>query len=248
MLKLIKAELYKTFNRAYYYVFICCTVFFIGSLYAGIYLTKVPITVYNLMAMGVNTLKTPVFLILMIVSTITNEEIKEKTLRNTLSFGVSRNSLYMAKLITSIILATISAVIILAVFVGGAYILFKPGSELTPMFVKDFFLRILYAVPMYTAAIAISALLGFVIKSEMVYAFSYLGLFVAVKPVIQLLCYFISDKFIYIYNILISTRLSMLGDMKTGGIDSLTTVILGIAYTVIFTAIGIVVFRRQEVK
>jgi ABC-2 type transport system permease protein len=245
MLRLIKAELYKTFNRAYFYATIGTTVFFILSI---IFSANSLITVQGMMEIGLSVLISPVFIIIMFVSTTTNEEIKEKTLRNTVSFGVPRSKLYMAKVITSVILSFIAAAVILGAFVGGSFLMFEPGSGLTASFVSGFFLRILSAVPLYTAAIAICALLGFVIKSEMVYALTYAGIFVAVKPIVQLLSFFVSDKFLYIYNMLITTQLTNLGSMGTAGTVMLRSAVLGIVYTVFFLAIGVAVFKRQEIK
>ena len=55
----------------------------------------------------------PVFLIPAIVEMVTAEENKNLTSKNILCFGLSRNKFVLSKIIVSIILSTIAAVVLL---------------------------------------------------------------------------------------------------------------------------------------
>lgn len=248
MLKLIKAELYKSFNRAYLYILMGCAVLFLFGIIFSIRMTNSPVTIYYIMTILESMFILPVFLVLAPTSTATNEEIKEKTLRNTLSFGIPRNRLYIAKFIVSVILSAILGIVMLGAFFGFSFLMLSPGEQFTAYFINDFFKRLLSAVPLYTASIAICSFLGFVIKNEIVYSFTYAGLFIIVKPIIALLSSVLSEKLSFLDGFLISSMLSDLGANMVSDMQLLTIALRGALYTVIFVIIGMIVFKRQEIK
>ncbi|WP_406542053.1 hypothetical protein [Clostridium ljungdahlii] len=68
---------------------------------------------------------------------------------------------------------------------------------------------------------------------------------------IKLLCALVSNKFYGIYNILITTNISALTPIKNPNLtllQMLPSAGLGFAYTIIFTIIGIIIFRKMEIK
>lgn len=248
MLNLIKADLYKVFNRAYMYVFLGIMV--VLSIAANVLLktANVPVTAYDIMQMGLDSLIIPIFLVIMFVDITASEEIKDGILKNTVAFGISRVKLYISKIVSSVILAFISAFVILTAFIGSAFLIFEPGKHFTGSFAADFSYRILSAIPLYIAAIVICMMLAFIIKKNMLFAFTYAALFVVINLIVKVLYTLVSEKFLWVYNLLITRNLKFLsGDIVTST-QMLTAAGIGFAYAIIFTLMGIMVFKKQELK
>lgn len=245
MLNYIRAELYRNFNRVYFW---CMT----GSLAAFallcVVISKNALSLTDLFGIGIKCLILPVFLVSMIIEMVTAEEQKNQTLKNVVSFGISRNKLVLSKLIVTVILSVISAIIILAVYFGSGAIFLKAGKDFSLDVVKIFTFRLLSAVPLWIGAISIGNFLAFAFRNNTVFAFVYAGLFVILNQVIKLLSMLVSDKFNYVYNILITTQLKNLGEEIATGHNLMAAVFVGIVYTIILTISNILYFRNMEVK
>ena len=248
----IKAELYRNLHRLYFWNFTLITsafvLFFIilGKMVGS---GNLPM----LLELGIEMLGVPIFLVFMPIDMVSGEEIKNLTLKNSVSFGIPRSKIVLSKIIVTVILSFIAAIIILAVFLGSGTILF--GTEgVTTFLVKEFTLRLLGAIPLWIGAISIGTFLSFIISNYTLCSFAYAGSFVVVRPIIRLLGTLVSDKFMYINNILITTRLdslSKLYEQKFQPVVADTMIyaaIVGAAYTIAFTILSILYFNKKEVK
>ncbi len=255
MLNYIKAELYRSFNRLYLWNLVGIT----SALILLLVILGNANNVGNLpflLQIGIEMLGVPIYLIIMIVDMVIGEEIKNLTLKNTISFGIPRGKIVLSKIIVTVILAFVAAIIILIVFLGSGAILFGVEGVSSTLF-KDFTLRLLAAIPLWIGAISLGTFLGFFFTNYTLCAFVYTGLFVVTGPIIRLLSTLVSDKFMYINNILITTRLKALSSMNLAGVqeyqyitaDNLAfAVIVGIACTVVFAILSILYFRKKEVR
>lgn len=246
----IKAELYRNFNRVYFWGMTLGVAAF--ALF-GVIMIKIGFTngvSYNMLfEFGVQNLILPVFLVSMIIEMVTSEEIKNKTLKNVVSFGFSRNKLVLSKLMVSVILSIISAIIILAVYFGSGAILFGSGPDFSLSIVKDFGLRLLAAVPLWIGAISVGNFLSFVIKNNTAFAFTYAGIFVAFRTFIRIVSKMV-DKFSFIYERLITVQLiEKLGNTATiTNNDLLFAVRVGVMYIIVFTVLSLIYFKKAEIK
>ena len=248
MIRLIRAELYKAASRAYLYVLLSCI---LVSMVSGIFMINMiikPHTIYVMMCMYLQFLMVLTYLIIAFVDMTAGDEIKENTLKNTLSSGISRTSVYLSKIISSTILTFLSAAIMLSVFLGFVFILFEPGKELTAAFLSDFVLRLLSAIPLYIAAITIGVLLCFAIKRNSVVTAVYIALFAFTGGIFNLLGIVVSKIFLNIYRALISTNINALAGQSITHIQMLKSAGIGFAYTILFTLAGIIIFKRQDIQ
>lgn len=248
MLNYIKADLYRVFNRLYFWVFTGCIaasavlifILFKVNHVNGMGLTAITSTVAK--AIGI-----PVFLLIVLVDMITSEEHKNITLRNVVTFGMSRSKLIISKIITCVILMFIAAFIILAVCYGSGTLLFGLGSDF-PGTIKLDLLKLLVAVPLWIAAISLGTLLSLVFTNNTAFAFVYAGAFVVVKSVIKLLAIFVNGGFMKVHALLITTQLDKVGAAGAANQDFVTAIVSGIIYTIVFTGLSILYFERKEVK
>lgn len=250
MLNYIKSEMYRNFNRAYYWTFITITA--AVTLLFNILIKSTGnmpnMNLSELMFVGIQVINLPIFLVLMMVDIVTSEENKNLTLRNVVSFGIPRNKIIISKIITTVILSSIAALIILTVFLGSGAILLGLGKDFSIDIVRDFSFRLLAALPLWIGAISVGTFLGIVFKSSTVSSFIYFGLFSMTGNIVNLLKIVVSDKFKYIHKILITTNLSNLRSEVISNEIFISAVLVGLGFTVLFTILSMVYFNKIEVK
>ncbi|GLC30712.1 ABC transporter permease [Clostridium omnivorum] len=248
MLNYIKAELYRCFNRLYFWVFTGCV--------AGLaLLLNIILKINHVQGMGLTTLtrqtsaaiSLPVFLVIILVDMITSEEHKNITLRNVVTFGMSRTKMILCKIISSIILMFIAAFIILIVCYGSGAALFGLGSDF-PGTIQSDLLKMVIAIPLWIAAISFGTLLALLFTNNTAFAFIYAGAFVVIKSIIKLLAILVSDKFMKVRDLLITTQLDKVGSVTATSHDYVLAIVSGIVYTAIFITLSVVYFERKEVK
>lgn len=242
----IKAELYRSFNRLYFWNFT-----FIISILALSYSVILKITsvfpnmgLSELFITGTQLFNMPVFLVIMIIDMITSEELKNQTLKNVVSSGIPRNKLVLSKIIVTVILSFISATIILTAFFGTGAMLFGVGTAFASGIAKDFVFRLLAALPLWIGTISVGTLLSFIYINNTTFAFVYAGIFAIAANVVRLLSILVSDKFGYIYNNLITVNLKNLATST----NLLLPAAIGFMYTMVFTILSILYFEKMEVK
>lgn len=248
----IKAELYRNFNRAYFWNFTLLTsatvLFFIiiGKVFNS---GNLPM----LLQIGIEMLGVPIFLVLMTIDMVSGEEIKNLTLKNSISFGIPRSKIVLSKIIVTVILSLIAAIIILTVFLGSGVILFGTEGVTSALF-KDFTLRLLGAIPLWIGAISVGTFLSYIFTNYTLFSFVYAAIFVLTRVILQFLSTIVSDNFMYIHDILITSRLNSLSKIYQQGFQPVTTDIMvfaitvGVAYTAVFTILSILYFSKKEVK
>lgn len=248
MLNYIKAELYRNLNRAYFWVYsgsIAALALLLNVLFRANYVPSV--NYIEILKMVATMLTFPIFLVAAFIDITTAEEQKNLTLKNVVAFGVPRSKIGLSKVIVAIILSFLAALIILAVFLGsGALFWGIDGNGISV--IGDILLRFLMALPLWMGAVALGTFLAIFFNNNVTSAIIYAFLFTGTSIILQLLTNFVSYKFSYFYEILITTQLKYLGQPQIGRETIITAVGTGIAYTVLFTVITMLYTRVKEVK
>lgn len=248
MFNYIKAELYKSFNRMYFWMFtgvmvalgLIVTIVSKSNNLSGVSLSMLLDTTLFVLSM-------PVFILACIVDMITAEENKHQTMRNVITFGVPRHKIILSKLIVSVILAFIAAFITLTAFYGSAAVLFGIDEGVAVVLPKVA-TRLLAAVPLWMGAISIGTFLGMAINSNTLFSLAYAGTFFLTSKIIFVLSYFVSEKFTELNKYLITTRLAGLKAPNLTSSELWTSALIGLAYTVAFAVISMLYFNKKEVK
>lgn len=249
MINYIKAELYRNFNRTYLWGYTALMSVFALAMNILMKIFSSANSGYGLYAMFAiitNVLIVPIFLIVPILDMSIAEEQKNQTMKNTLAFGLSRDKFVLSKFIVSIILSLIFGVIMLGVFYGSGAILFGLGAGSSAM-ISDALIKLLISLPLWIGAISIGIFLSLAISNNTAFTFVYTGIFLVVSLIIKILYKFVSNDFINVYNILISTQLkSFAGKLTSHGIT--LAVVSGIIYTLVFMILSLIYFNRKEIK
>ncbi|MDZ5035379.1 hypothetical protein GNF81_22120, partial [Clostridium perfringens] len=116
------------------------------------------------------------------VEMATSDEQKNQTFKNVVSFGVTRNTIAISKVITAVILSILSAFIILTAFSISGLILLGGPSD----FLSEFLIRFSLASVLWIAAISIGTFIALVFNSSNISAIVYFGIFLMTKNIISL--------------------------------------------------------------
>jgi ABC-2 type transport system permease protein len=244
----MRAELYRNFNRMYFWVF---TGVMAALAVAIVILSRVDNIVRLDFSMLLDTILyvmvMPVYIAAGYLDMVTAEENKNQTLRNAITFGIPRYKLALSKLIVTVILALISAFIVLGLFYGSAAALFGI-DQATGEVLSKVLPRLATALPLWIGAVSIGTFLGLAINNNTLFGFAYAGVFFLTSKIIMVLSYVVSDKFLKLNDYLISMRLSALKSPNLTSKDLWTSALIGLCYTIVFTIISIVYFSKKEVK
>lgn len=243
MINYIRAELYRGFNRMFFWVY-SLMISGCGVLMIVLFKRENVYTPFTEVISKLGILYIAVFLLAAIFSMVTCEEYEYGTQKNVLSFGVSRNTMVMSKFIASIIFSIVFECIIFASIFIAMAVIFGTGGR----FISDInrsFLMMLEAFPLWIGVEALGTFLAFLISNNTIFAFVYAGIFMFLQQIVNLLSYTVSDKFIYVHKALISTQLVNIG--KSHG-DITLAVASGAIYTIVFIALTMIYMQKKDIK
>lgn len=243
MLKLIRADLYKAFHRVYLLVFMAVLIAMAIFLNVAMARTNAPLEASFGLASAL--LMYPLFLISMFADIVTAEENKEHTLKNTISFGVPRSQLFLAKTVSTILVAFAVALVTVTAYLGCAFVMLRPQKDDISQVLIDLALRVGVAFLIYVAAAVLATLLATVIKRNAMFTFAYFGIIfvpVLVFKVLNLL----NPVFGRIQNGMLYMQSQVIAVVPQAQL--LNSVWIALAHIVVFTGLGLVLFRRQEIN
>lgn len=243
MFNLIKADLYKSFHRIYLYIFmavLAAFAIFINSIAAANHALRESVFQDTL-----SLLIYPVFFVVMFVDIMFGEENKEHTMKNTISFGISRVKIFITKIISAILAATAVAAVTLGVFYVCSLVLLKPGKGYTVALLSSLGLKIAIAILIYIAAIVVASFFSAFIKRNGLFIFSYYGFLIIPVLLFQLLS-LVNPVFMDLKN----SMLMMLPDTlaQATSAQMLNVVWISLAHIAVFGVLGTVLFKRQEIN
>ncbi len=251
MLNYIKSELYLHFNRKGIYTLIasvgalCIGIFILIALYAT---DSIDFGLANLTGMGVQMLMVSIYFVLIIMSMTCSEEHKFLTFKNTIASGMSREKLYISKIISTIIVSSIVAIAILTIYLVGGALILGLGEGFTYSMLSEFLRRFLLAVPLWMGAIGIGIFLSFVLKNENAFSITYIMIFIITGKIIDLLSYLVWDKIAYLRNILLTTQFELLANPELTSMEMTKIAGIGIMYLIVFSILGIIYTRKIDFK
>ena len=246
MINYIKADIYRSLNKVSYWVytaiFAAISVAFTIVLYS--IHREIPSINLNSVSIAIPyVFISPVYIIIFFIEVVTEDEERNGTLKNVVSYGVSRNTVVISKVISTVILSIISALIILGIFSISILILFVGEKYVLIEFIK----RCLLASVLWAGAISFGTFLYLIINGSMsavIYIFSFL----MAKNIIAFLTILVSDKLKYLNEILISNKLKIIASEPLTMNNVGPALLVGIMYIVVFTGLGMIYLKNKEIK
>ena len=252
----LRAELYRNFHRKSLWVtmgsVIACIL--IGILCFQYMNTRIPATEVKIglemvFIVGISALMPYVYLMLVFTDISIGEEIKNNTIKNIISSGLSRGKIYVCKVIeASIFMILCSVATLVSTIVFGYLILGIQQEELFSTMSVEFIKRGSVAILLYMGAIALGSLLALIIKQGTVASLMYIFLFLFLGKLFGLLGTFIHPIFTKMKPYLLSSQISLIcQEQGVANSDIIMAGVIGIIYAVVLTIIGVVVIRKKDI-
>jgi hypothetical protein len=192
------------------------------------------------------------FLCIMVATLVFGNEYNNHTMKNSISFGLTRNTLYFGKFIVQLIYAIAAFVIIIGSDVLSAYLLLEnSGTDNLLMLLKTCFI----CLPLFFSSLALTNCFAFLFEGTGATVASCFGVLLAIPLISNLL----AMKFEVIKKFADILPYNMIGNLKFDfkaytlssmwGADSYQNFwIIGILEMIFFVIIGYIVFRKREIK
>lgn len=188
-----------------------------------------------------------------VASIVFGNEHNNHSLKNSISYGINRGSIYSGKLIVEIIYALVAFTVITGVDIGTAYLLLEDSG---PESLKLLYETSFVALPLLLFALSLTNCFLFIIESNGTAIAAIIGLGVA-YPIIN---GYLGMKFklfarlnkILPWNMITAIKFDhdkMEMILPWAGRDGYMNYwLFGIFWMIVFIVIGLAVFRRKEVK
>ena len=259
MLNYIRAEFYKVLHRPYTYITLAVLLALEG-LFASMFAfhnAHSLVTPFGGAILPIVELGTIGFCVCLLTGDIVfAAQYKNSTLKNEVSFGLSRTRIYLGKLIAQTLLSLVYLVVMMAFFIGlcaiclpmeGGAGFYSPGEALT---IVGYFLAA--GLPLWVGAQAAMCMCLFLTNGEMSSSFLYAGLVFVLDNVLQIMGLLVRGRAgDVLLKICQSFPRPMLDGAKAvvgdwGYLGKAWTV--GVFWLVACTAFGLYCFHKKEIK
>lgn len=193
------------------------------------------------------------FLCITVASMLFGNEYYNHTLKNVVSFGISRGTIYISKLIVQIIYALISFSIISAIYIGSSYLLLEnSGPAAVTLLLHTSFA----CLPLFLFVLALTNCFQFLIESSWSAVAAIIGLMLALPMVSDLLSlrfqFFRGFSkllpFTLINNIHFNYEKITIQLLWAGTEGYRNYWMIGIIEMLLISVLGYVIFNRKEIK
>lgn len=259
MINYIRSEFYRLLrNRsAYLFILVCSALITSAHVLLAVVAHNEPNFPYATTDFALSLFYTGLSIVFLLCITVASiifgNEHTNHTLKNSISYGINRGSIYFGKLIVEMIYALIAFAIITGVDIGSAYLLLEDSG---PESLEVLFRTSFVALPQLLFALAATNCFLFIIESNGAAIAAIIGLTVA-YPIVNGYLGLKFDIFAKLNRILpwnivnniVFDHEKMSLIQPWAGKDGYTNSwLFGILQMVLLVLIGFVVFRRKEVK
>ncbi len=259
MLNYIQAEVYKAFHRKYTYIALGVLLLLEGLLAAGnaFHNSHGMTTYFGECIVIITEFGVIGFCVCLLTGDIVFAgQYKNSTLKNEVSFGLSRTRIYLGKLLAQTLLSVLYLVVMMGFFIAASAVTLPHSMSI---YFNDAFSLVIIGyylacgIPLWIGAQAALCMCLFLINSDMVASFSYIFLVFMLDSTIQLAgmlmgstpaARFLLDTYYYFPNPILGAAKGSVGSLAFLGRSWL----VGAVWLAVCTAIGLYGFHRKEIK
>lgn len=255
MLNYVRAELYKVTHRPYPYLFLIVVVGLELLLVGGMALANVGTDFINadstsLIMVLFPMLSTGLYLTFVVGDMVFSEQYKHGTLKNEISFGISRSRVYLGKLMTEAIVGVILVLVIVGIYLAFSLVLL-PSNQDTGMMLRLLGTALAGAIPLYLGALGTAHLCFSNVKNSVAASLLPAFLIAAGGPAMGMAADYAPGAFgavaKVIYPVLLTTPFDKLGG-DLGWPFILNAWAIGFTWLIVTTLLGLTLFRKKEIN
>ncbi len=253
MVKYMGGEFYKVTRRKYLYITLGCMAVLEALLVvlwawmngAGDGMTHIAAASGFTMVLGM--LSMGFFFTILTCDMVFSEQYKHNTLKNEVSFGVSRTRIYLGKLAVE---AVVSLALCLVIFVwyGVLCLLLLPGDRSWAEALGSVGFGLLAALPTWMGCLSLVHMLFFLLRGTTAASMIVAVLVTTAGQLFQLLAQLVNRGFLVLYNILFTSPLegiiNRVGDWSTVG----WAWAVGAGWFLVTTLVGLAAFQKKEIN
>ena len=258
MLNYIRAEIYKLLHRPYTYIALG-VMLVLEALFASMFAfhnAHSLVTPFGGAVISVVEMGAVGFCTCLITGDIVfAAQYKNSTLKNEVSFGLSRTRIFLGKLLAQTLLSVVYLVVMMAFFLGLCAIVLpmEPGnfySAPEALTIVGYFLAA--GLPLWIGGQAVVCMCLFLVNGEMAGSFLYVGIVFVLEAMVDLAGLLIGGpvgetllKAVPYFPVrMLSEAKSVVGDMGYLG----RAWIVGAFWVIVCTTVGLYGFHRKEIK
>lgn len=254
MVKYLNAELYKVTHRRAY-TFGALAVILGGELLLLLLMrfTGNGPTYGDVVYLLPSLLMVGLYLAVMVCDMVFSDQYKLNTLKNEVSCGVSRRVIYLGKLLAAVITAAAFCAVIVAFYLGLGRMLFSVDTDAHDAgTLAEIFLNALHSVaaafPLWLGGLGFGLMLLFVTRGSTVAMVLFVVVMGPLDKVLQLAQMFMRSEGVVSAVSAVRRWLLVNGFSVYNSYDMAHCWIMGLAWLLISTAIGLIVFQKREIS
>ena len=258
MLNYIRAEVYKLLHRPYTYVTLGILLA-LEALFASMFAfhnAHSLVTPFGAAIVAIVEMGSIGFCICLLTGDIVfATQYKNSTLKNEVSFGLSRTKIYLGKLLVQTLLSIAYLVVMMAFFIGLCAVILpmEAGSFFTAsegLAIVGWFLAA--GLPLWVGAQAVCCMCQFLVSGEMACSFLYVGVIFVLPAMVELAGLLLGGPagglllkvHEYFPTVVLDGAKAVVGDPAYMG----RAWLVGAFWVAVSTAIGLHGFHRKEIK
>ena len=245
----LNAELYKVSKRKYPYIFLLVMLGIILTLFIGVYSNGNPgeIDFYSMVSVLVMCLSVAIYLVIMPCDMAFSEQYKHNTLKNEVAYGIPRTRIYLGKLITSLMAAAVLCAILILVFLGLTLLMFTKDGIGEGMSMLGGALAM--GLPTWIGSAGLFIMLSFLFKGATAATVTYVCI-IGVLPSVLNMVGMLMPKLLKVTDAISACLLNAPYDTIFAQAQPNISYgwIVGMAWFVVTTAVGLIVFRKREIN
>ncbi len=259
MISYIRSEIYRLLHvkGSYLFILVCSVLLVSANIMLAVMGHLEGNSPYNNTGFSISLLYSYlplVFLLCISVASIVfGNEHSQHTMKNSISYGISRGSIYFGKFISEVIYSFVALGVIAGLYIGSAYLLLENNhSGDLEVLLRAYFV----ALPLFLAALAITNCFLFIIESTGG-AITAIIAFIMAYPMVN---NFLAMKFKPFHRLGGTLPWNLINNIKfhyeeyrlllpwEGNKGYLNYWLYGMFWMVLFLLIGYLVFRKKEIK
>ena len=251
MLNLIRADLYRYLRRPAYLAMIAVPLMLLllGSLLVVVLDNKLfqAGDGGELLALVMTSYPTlGIWFVLMAGDLCFSDEYQHGTLKNAAAFGYRRAEIYFARLLSSLIYSVVALILLLSLGYTILWSIFGGAWEELGLMIKWTGLQLLYALPLWMGFLSLANALLFYFRRDWSAGLLFAVLVFLPSTLFSVMAQVVNPIFGILRGFLPSIRLSQVGQMAWGRGDMMLNWAIGLAFVVLTSGIGVVLFQRRE--
>jgi len=256
MKNLLKSDFYRLFkSKSYYICMLVAAALIIVGLVISNALSKQDVAYATLlnkdgMSYGLKTFGDGNVIMIMsiFISIFVTAEFSQGTMKNVVSKGFSKVQVYLSKLVTMTVATYIAFLVAFIVSVVGGSIITGKFGDFTGAFVGIAMKTIGIELLLTLAMTAVFVMIAMVFKNlGGVIAINIIGVFTFLNLIFSALQYLVDNK-IKFTEFSLSYNMSLYGVDQVAGSIFLRSTIVGLVFLAVFTALGLWLFKKADVK